>query len=143
MGATSRETIVIEPKSRIASFETLGYHTTRAANGAIAGALFGKDKEKSLEFFKSRTSRKNKEFLSLLTSEIYSYLNSVMPDTADPADYFFRIWLRLEIERKTGEIVTKTKSKTGEEGGRPMFIAKLKDELSWFLSEEFRYLWKK
>jgi len=106
MDTASRETIIIEPKSRIASFETLGYHTTRAANGAIAGALFGKDKEKSLEFFKSLTNRKNKEFLSLLTSEIYSYLNSVLPDTADPADYFFRVWLRLEIDRKTGEIVS-------------------------------------
>lgn len=77
-----------------------------AVNGAIAGTLFGKDKEKKAIFYKSKANRKNKQVLSQLTSEVYSYLNSVISDFADPEDYFFRLWVRIEIDRKTGEIIS-------------------------------------
>lgn len=102
---TVRETIVLEPRSRIASFDTIGYRTVQAVNGAIAGTLFGKDREKKSAFFKSNASRKNKQILSQLTSEIYSYLNGVISEFADPEDYFFRLWVRVEIDKKTGEII--------------------------------------
>lgn len=105
MTGSSHNTIVIEPRSRIASFDTLGYYTTMAINGAIAGALFGKDKERSSAFFKSKANLKNKQVSSKLTSEVYSYLNAVISDFADPEDYFFRLWVRLEIDKSTGSIV--------------------------------------
>jgi len=106
MSTRPKDTIVIEPRSRIASFDTLGYYTTMAVNGAIAGALFGKDKEKKSTFYKSKTNLKNKQILSQLTSEVYSYLNSVISDYADPGDYYFRLWVRVEIDRKSGAIVS-------------------------------------
>lgn len=102
---SSRETIIIEPRSRIASFDTLGYHTIMAVNGAIAGTLFGKDKDKKNIFYKSSANRRNKQVLAHLTSEIYAYLNSIISDFADPEDYFFRLWVRVEISKKTGQIV--------------------------------------
>lgn len=105
MTGNSNDIIVIEPRSRISSFETLGYYTTMAINGAIAGALYGKDKEKGKTFFKSKANLKNKQVSSKLTSEVYSYLNAVIGDFADPEDYFFRLWVRLEIDKKTGLIV--------------------------------------
>jgi hypothetical protein len=106
MSSSPRDTIVIEPRSRIASFDTLGYYTTMAVTGAIAGALFGKDKEKSASFYKSKANLKNKQILAQLTSEVYSYLNSVISDFADPEDYYFRLWVRVEIDRKNGAIVS-------------------------------------
>ena len=41
-----REIVVIEPKTRITSLNTLGYYTSLEVTGAIAGILFGKDEEK-------------------------------------------------------------------------------------------------
>jgi len=102
---TERETIIIEPRSRIASFDTIGYRTVQAVNGAIAGTLFGKNRDKKSVFFKSSASRRNKQILSQLTSEIYSYLNGVISEFADPEDYFFRLWVRVEIDKKTGVII--------------------------------------
>lgn len=100
------DTIIIEPKTRIASFGTLGYFTAKAVNGAIAGTLYGKDREKKSIYYKSKAYRTNKQVLSRLSSEVYSYLNSVISDFADPQDYFFRLWVRIEIDRKTGKIVS-------------------------------------
>lgn len=105
-----RDTIVLEPRSRIASFDAIGFRTIQAVNGAIAASLFGKDREKKGIFYKSKASRKNKQILAKLTSEIYSYLNGVISEFADPEDYFFRLWVRVEIDKKTGEII-----------GRPLF----------------------
>jgi hypothetical protein len=105
-GSSQRNTILLEPISRITSFDNLGFRTTQAVNGAIAGALFGKDKSKSDIFYKSKASRVNKQILSQMTSEVYSYLNSIISEYANSEDYFFRLWVTVEIDSKSGEIVS-------------------------------------
>jgi len=102
------DTIVIEPRTRITSFDTLDYRTLLAVNGAIAGTLFGKDREQITAYYKSRASRENRLKLTRFISQVYAYLNPIISKFANPHDYFFRLWLRLEIDRKTGEIIDVT-----------------------------------
>lgn len=102
---SKRDTIIIEPRTRITSFDTLDYRTLLTVTGAIAGTLYGRDREKKSVFYKSRANRENRSKLNRFLGHVYAYLNPIISEFAKPDDYFFRLWLRLEIDRKTGEII--------------------------------------
>ena len=63
-GPNDRNTILLEPITRITSFDTLGFRT-QTVNGAIAGTLYGKDRSKSAIFFKSNASRITNRYFHL------------------------------------------------------------------------------
>jgi hypothetical protein len=98
------QSIILEPRTSITSFDGIPWAIQKAVGGAIAALLFGKDKEAKSQFYKSSTQRKNKEVLVQLASQVYSYLNGTISEFADIADYTFRIWTQLKVNRRNGEI---------------------------------------
>jgi hypothetical protein len=91
--------------TRIVSLGTLDYRAGQSINAAIADAIAGKDEEKKKAYWKSRMSIENKRRISQFTSEVYAYLNPIISEFGEPDDYYFRLWLRVEIDRETGELV--------------------------------------
>jgi hypothetical protein len=91
--------------TRIVSLGTLDYRAGQSINAAIADAISGKDEEKKKAYWKSRMSIENKRRISQFTSEVYAYLNPIISEFGEPDDYYFRLWLRVEIDRETGELV--------------------------------------
>jgi len=67
--------------------------------------LYGTNKEAKDHFYKSATSRKNKEALVELASQVYSYLNGTISEFADVKDYVFRVWSQVTVDKKNGAIV--------------------------------------
>jgi len=97
---------VLEPYTKISSFDGIGYAAQRSLIGAVGGYLYPdeKDKEKKSIFYASPIGRRNKQKVAQLVSEVYSYLNSIISEHADPRQYYFRLIVRMEINSKTGEI---------------------------------------
>jgi hypothetical protein len=100
-----RNLIIIEPMTRIVSLGTLDYRAGQSINAAIADAIAGKDEERKKTYWKSRMSIENKRRISQFTSEVYAYLNPIISEFGEPDDYYFRLWLRVEVDRETGELV--------------------------------------
>jgi len=102
------ETIVLEPFTSIVSFDAISYRSYTTVGGAIGHYLYPKREEYNAnkrKFFASVIGRRNKQKISELVSEVYSYLNAKISEHADPRDYYFRLSMRIEINRKTGEIL--------------------------------------
>src|SRR2546422_4450522 len=102
--AEFRDTVIIEPRTSVSSFDGLQWSLQKAVSGAIASFLFGDNEEGRKQFFPSPTNRKNKQKLAQLAGQVYGYLNSTISEHADIREYYFRVWTRVEIERQTGEI---------------------------------------
>lgn len=100
-----RDTVTIEPRTSIVSFDSLVWQLQKVVSGAIAGFLYGDNEEGRKQFFHSATNRKNKQRIAQLASQVYGYLNSTISEHSDVSEYAFRVWTRVEIERQTGEIV--------------------------------------
>jgi hypothetical protein len=98
------DTVVLEPRTSVSSFDGLQWALQKAVGGAIAAFLYGDNKEQVKQFYKTPTSRKNKEKLAQLASQVYGYLNSAITEHSNIEDFFFRVWPRIEIDRKSGEI---------------------------------------
>jgi len=73
--------------------------------GAIGGFLFGEAKEPKKEFRLSNVGQRNHEILVSLSSQVYAYIASIIGATANLDEFVFRIWIRFEIYRRSGEIV--------------------------------------
>jgi hypothetical protein len=99
------DTLILEPRTTITSFNGIPWGIQKVAGGAISAMLYGKDKEAKGQYYNSLTSRKNKEVLVALASQVYSYLNGTISEFADINEYAFRIWTQMSVERKTGVIV--------------------------------------
>jgi hypothetical protein len=101
------ESIVLEPFTKITSFDGIGYAANRSLIGAIGGYLYPNDEDEAerKKFYASALSRRNKQKIAELVSEIYSYLNGIISEYADPRQYYFRLWVRMEVGRRTGEIM--------------------------------------
>jgi hypothetical protein len=99
--------VVLEPFTKISSFDGIGYAAQRALIGSVGGHLFPeeKDNEKRTKFYASPAGRRNKQKVAQLVSEVYSYLNSIIAEHADPRQYYFRLLVRMELNDKTGEIL--------------------------------------
>jgi hypothetical protein len=103
------ESIVVEPFTAIVSFDAISHRTYIALSGAIGHYVYPKKEEydaNKTKFFASPVGRRNKQKISELVSEIYAYLNANISEHADPRDYYFRLWVRLEVDRRTGEILS-------------------------------------
>ena len=107
MSSKKEDSIVLEPFTKITSFDGIAYAASRAIIGAIGRYLYPNDEDKPErgKFYSSPTGRGNKQKVTELTSEIYSYLNAIIAEYADPSQYYFRLWTQVEINRKTGEII--------------------------------------
>ena len=107
MSNKKEDTIVLEPFTKITSFDGIAYAASRAIIGAIGCYLYpnNEDKPERSKFYSSPTGRKNKQKVTELVSEIYSYLNAIIAEYADPSQYYFRLWTQVEINRKNGEII--------------------------------------
>jgi len=40
-----------------------------------------------------------------LVSEVYSFVNKIISAHSNPEDYWFRLWVRIEVNEKSGEIL--------------------------------------
>jgi hypothetical protein len=101
------ETIILEPITPIISFEAISHRTYKSVSGAVGHYRYPSDKEyeaKKKAFYNSAIGRKNKQKISEVISEIYAYLNTRISEYADPADYYFRLSLNLEVNKETAEI---------------------------------------
>lgn len=108
MTQKTTETIMLEPFTSIVSFDAISYKTNMTVAGAIGHYIYPDKeeyREKRSKFFASAVSRRNRQKISELVSEIYSYLNTKISEYADPRNYYFRIWVRIIINKKTGEIL--------------------------------------
>jgi len=102
------ETIILEPITAIISFEAISHRTYKSVSGTVGHYRYPSDKEyeaKKKTFYNSAIGRKNKQKISEVISEIYAYLNTRISEHADPADYYFRLSLKLEVNKETAEIV--------------------------------------
>ena len=99
------DSIILEPRTTITTFEGIQWALERAVGGAIAAMLFGKNKEAKQSFYGSPTNRRNKEVLVELASQLYSYLNGTISEFADVKEYAFRVWAQVEANRKSGTII--------------------------------------
>ena len=102
------ETVTLEPISSIISFDAISYRASGTFIGTIGHFKYPDKKEyeaKSKVFYNSAIGRKNKQRIQELISEIYAYLNTRISNHAQASDYFFRIYLRLELNKETAEIV--------------------------------------
>jgi len=102
------ETITLEPITPIISFDGISYRTYITVSGAIGHYRFPSEEEYAANkkaFFSSGIGRRNKQKISEVVSEIYAYLNTRISEHGDPADYYFRLWLRVEVNKETAEIV--------------------------------------
>jgi len=102
---SASETVVLEPRTSVTSFEGLPWALQKAVAGAINGFLYGDKSEKPSPYYKSPIARKNREKLARLASQVYGYINSTISEHSNIDDYYFRIWPRIEVDRKSGEIV--------------------------------------
>jgi hypothetical protein len=101
-------TVTLEPISSIISFDAISYRASGTFIGTIGHFKYPDKKEyevKSKSFYISPIGRKNKQKIQELISEIYAYLNTRISNHAQASDYFFRIYLRLELNKETAEIV--------------------------------------
>jgi ElaB/YqjD/DUF883 family membrane-anchored ribosome-binding protein len=102
------ETITLEPITAIISFDAISHRTYITVSGAIGHYKYPTEqdynKNKSA-FYKSAIGRRNKQKISEVISEIYAYLNTRISAHADTSDYYFRISLKLEVNKETAEIV--------------------------------------
>lgn len=102
------ETIILEPRTSIASFDAISYRTYIAVSGAVGHYRYPSKKEyqaRKEAFFNSVVGRKNKQKISEVISEIYAYLNTKISEHADPSDYYFRLWLKVEVNKETAQII--------------------------------------
>jgi hypothetical protein len=97
--------VVLEPVTKIMRFEGIQWEVQKVVTGAIAGLLFGDNKEQKSLFYKSVTSRRNKEILLQLASQVYSYLDGTISEFADIDDYVFRVLTRVTVDKTDGTIV--------------------------------------
>jgi hypothetical protein len=108
MAPKRTETILLEPFTSIVSFDAISYRTYITVSGAVGHYLYPTKEEydaNKRKFFASAIGRRNKQKISELVSEIYAYLNANISEHADPRDYYFRLWVRIETYKKTGEIL--------------------------------------
>jgi hypothetical protein len=97
--------VVLEPVTKIMRFEGIQWEVQKVVTGAIAGLLFGDNKEQKKSFYKSAVSRRNKETLLQLASQVYSYLDGTISEFADIDDYVFRVLTRVTVNKTDGRIV--------------------------------------
>ncbi len=97
--------VVLEPNTQITHFEGIQWAIQKVVTGAIAGLLFGDNADQKKSFYKSPTSRRNKEILLQLASQIYSYLDGIISEFANIDDYRFRVTTRVTVDRNDGGIV--------------------------------------
>lgn len=96
--------VVLEPVTKIMRFEGIQWEVQKVVTGAIAGLLFGDNKDQKNLFYKSATSRRNKEILLQLASQVYSYLDGTISEFADIDDYVFRVLTRVMVNKTDGSI---------------------------------------
>jgi hypothetical protein len=77
----------------------------RVSMGAIGGFLFGEDQVAKKKFRQSMVGQRNREILVSLSSQVYAYIASVIGSTPNLDEFVFRIWIRFEVFRRSGEIV--------------------------------------
>jgi len=99
------DTIILEPRTTITSFDGIPWAIQKVVGGSIAAMLHGDNKEAKGQFYQSPTSRRNKEVLVQLASQVYSYLNSTISEFADVKDYAFRVWSQVTVDKRSGAIV--------------------------------------
>jgi hypothetical protein len=102
------ETVTLQPMSPIISFDAISYRASGTFTGSIGHFKYPDKKEydaKKKAFYNSAIGHKNKQKIAELISEIYAYLNARISDHAETSDYYFRIYLRLEVNKETAEIV--------------------------------------
>lgn len=102
------ETITLEPITSIISFDAISFRTYIAVSGAIGHYKYPIEEEyraNKKAFFNSGVGRRNKQKITEVVSEIYAFLNTKISEHADPADYYFRLSLKLEVNKETVEIV--------------------------------------
>lgn len=106
MAEKRKDLITIEPYTKITGFDGLGFAAQKSLIGAIGGNLYPNDKdlEKKKKFYISPIGRRNKQKVAQLVSEVYAYLNSIISEHADPRQYYFRLYVRMAIDSRTGEI---------------------------------------
>jgi len=108
MSKKNVETITLEPITSIISFDAISFRTYIAVSGAIGHYKYPIEEEyraNKKAFFNSGVGRRNKQKLTEVVSEIYAFLNTKISEHADPADYYFRLSLKLEVNKDTAEIV--------------------------------------
>lgn len=92
----------------IISFDAISHRTYKAISGAIGHYRYPSDEEyaaKHKSFYNSLVGRRNKQKISEVISEVYAFLNTRISEHADPADYYFRLFLRMELKKETAEII--------------------------------------
>jgi hypothetical protein len=102
------ESMTLEPITAIISFDAISHRTYITVSGAIGHYKYPNEADYSKNksaFFKSAIGRRNKQKISEVISEIYAYLNTRISPHADTSDYYFRIFLRLEVNKETAEII--------------------------------------
>lgn len=102
------ETIILEPRTPIISFEAISHRTYISVSGSVGHYRYPSKEEyqaRKKAFFNSAVGRKNKQKISEVISEIYAYLNTRISEHADPSDYYFRLWLKLEVNKETAQII--------------------------------------
>lgn len=104
---TSRllETVLLQPHTRLIGYTIIPWEMEKVAMGAIGGFLFGEDKEPKKKFRQSPVGQRNREVLVSLSSQVYAYIASIIGSSANLDEFVFRIWVRFEIYRQSGEIV--------------------------------------
>jgi len=73
--------------------------------GAIGGFLFGENDEPKKKFRQSNVGQRNRDVLISLSSQVYAYIGSIIGPAANLDEFVFRISIRFEIYRQSGEIV--------------------------------------
>lgn len=96
--------VVLEPVTKIMRFEGIQWEVQKVVTGAIAGLLFGDNKDQKNLFYKSTTSRRNKEILLQLVSQVYSYLDGTISEFANIDNYVFRVLTRVTVSKTDGSI---------------------------------------
>lgn len=98
---------IINPFTKICRYDSISRRVNTAIIGNIGGTLFDTDKEAKARFYKSKIGRKNKEIISELVSELYTFINRLLSEYSNPESYWFRISFVMEIDNEKGNILTK------------------------------------